>query len=250
MTTARLLPAAILLLVGFTPGPVLAQTPVASDSTPVVQPPNAFGTGTSIQTIPVVAMTPNAGASYLQNNSQHRYLVAGSGIFYGSVDVPSGSLVAGVELEACDGNASMSVGLQLLRCAAPGGVACTVMADVGTPLIGAPGCGLFAAPSILTPVIDNQNFRYVVVINITGANTTVSAGGVRIAWVRQVSPAPATASFADVPVGNPLHPFVEALVAAGITGGCGGGNYCPNSPLTRGQMAVFLAAALGLHWPN
>ena len=73
----------------------------------------------------------------------------------------------------------MSVGVQLLRCAAPGGVACTVMADVGTPLIGTPGCGLFAAPSIVTPVVDNQNFRYVVVINITGANTTVSAGGVQ-----------------------------------------------------------------------
>jgi S-layer homology domain len=66
----------------------------------------------------------------------------------------------------------------------------------------------------------------------------------------QVSPAPATATFADVPVGDPFHRFVEALVAAGITAGCGGGNYCPNAPITRGQMAVFLAAALGLHWPN
>ena len=55
---------------------------------------------------------------------------------------------------------------------------------------------------------------------------------------------------ADVPVGSPLHQFVEALFAAGITGGCGGGNYCPNAPITRGQMAVFLAVALGLHWPN
>ena len=67
---------------------------------------------------------------------------------------------------------------------------------------------------------------------------------------RTVSPAPGTASFADVPVDDPLHKFVEALVSAGITGGCGGGNYCPNAPITRGQMAVFLASALGLHWPN
>ena len=35
-----------------------------------------------------------------------------------------------------------------------------------------------------------------------------------------------------------------------ITGGCGGGNFCPNANLTRRQMAVFLAKALGLHWPN
>jgi hypothetical protein len=71
----------------------------------------------------------------------------------------------------------------------------------------------------------------------------------RIAWNRQVSPAPAVASFADVPIGHPFHQFVEALVAAGITAGCGGGNYCVNNPITRGEMAVFLAAALGLHWP-
>ncbi|MGH9380129.1 MAG: hypothetical protein ACRD2Z_05905 [Thermoanaerobaculia bacterium] len=31
--------------------------------------------------------------------------------------------------------------------------------------------------------------------------------------------------------------------------GCCGGNYCPNALVTRGQMAAFLAKALGLHWP-
>ena len=49
------------------------------------------------------------------------------------------------------------------------------------------------------------------------------------------------------------HPFfqhVEALATSGITAGCGGGNFCPDHPLTRGQMAVFLAKALGLHWPG
>ena len=83
---------------------------------------------------------------------------------------------------------------------------------------------------------------------VTGVTNNFQA--VRLYYKLQVSPAPATATFADVPVGSPLHAFVEALVSAGITGGCGGGNYCPNQPLTRGQMAVFLAAALGLHWPN
>jgi hypothetical protein len=72
---------------------------------------------------------------------------------------------------------------------------------------------------------------------------------VRIAWHRQVSPAPTSATFADVPVGHPFHQFVEALVASGITAGCGGGNFCVNNPISRGEMAVFLAAALGLHWP-
>jgi len=33
------------------------------------------------------------------------------------------------------------------------------------------------------------------------------------------------------------------IAQAGITGGCGGGNYCPGSPVTRAQMAVFLLKA-------
>ena len=74
--------------------------------------------------------------------------------------------------------------------------------------------------------------------------------GAAVRWSRTVSPAPATATFADVPTSSAIFQFVEALADAGITGGCGGGNYCPNNPVTRGQMAVFLSAALGLHWPN
>ena len=29
---------------------------------------------------------------------------------------------------------------------------------------------------------------------------------------------------------------------------CGGGNFCPDAPLTSGQMAVFLSLGLGLHF--
>ena len=70
----------------------------------------------------------------------------------------------------------------------------------------------------------------------------------RILWHRQVSPAPALATFNDVPTSHPFFQYIEALAASGITGGCGGGNYCPDNPLTRGQMAVFMSKALGLTW--
>ena len=73
--------------------------------------------------------------------------------------------------------------------------------------------------------------------------------GARILYRRQVSPAPSAATFNDVPTSHPFFQFVEALASSGITAGCGTGIYCPDSPLTRGQMAVFLAKALGLHWP-
>jgi hypothetical protein len=48
-----------------------------------------------------------------------------------------------------------------------------------------------------------------------------------------------------VPPSNVFHKYVEALAASGITGGCGGGNFCPDGPVTRAQMATFLAKALG-----
>jgi hypothetical protein len=43
--------------------------------------------------------------------------------------------------------------------------------------------------------------------------------------------------------GDVFRRFIEDFANQGITGGCGGGNYCPNAPVTRAQMAVFLVAA-------
>ena len=39
---------------------------------------------------------------------------------------------------------------------------------------------------------------------------------------------------------------IEAIAARGITNGCGARRYCPDEPVTRGQMASFLTAALEL----
>jgi S-layer homology domain len=50
--------------------------------------------------------------------------------------------------------------------------------------------------------------------------------------------------FNDVPASSPFCPFIEELARRGITGGCGGGNYCPSAPVTRQQMAVFLVKTL------
>ena len=47
--------------------------------------------------------------------------------------------------------------------------------------------------------------------------------------------------FLDVPcTGGIFDPWIEDLAARGITGGCGGGNYCPGNSVTRAQMAPFL----------
>ncbi len=56
-------------------------------------------------------------------------------------------------------------------------------------------------------------------------------------------PAATGTVFLDVPQGSFAAAFIEALAAEGITGGCGNGNYCPNTVITRDQMAVLLLRA-------
>ena len=47
-------------------------------------------------------------------------------------------------------------------------------------------------------------------------------------------------TFTDVPESHWASSYIETLFANGVTGGCGSGNYCPDSVVTRAQMAVFL----------
>jgi hypothetical protein len=59
-------------------------------------------------------------------------------------------------------------------------------------------------------------------------------------------PACTTPMFADLPASSPYCRWVEELARRGVVSGCGGGNYCPASPVTRGQMGVFITATFGL----
>jgi hypothetical protein len=85
-------------------------------------------------------------------------------------------------------------------------------------------------------------------VSVTGLGGGLGFGAVRVTWRRQIRDAPATPSFQDVPTSDQAFQFIEALKASGITAGCDATHYCPDQPLTRRQMAVFLAKGLGLHW--
>jgi S-layer homology domain len=52
--------------------------------------------------------------------------------------------------------------------------------------------------------------------------------------------------FADVPCSNAFAPWIEALYSRHIAAGCGGNNFCPTNPTTRGQMAPFLSNTFDL----
>jgi uncharacterized protein (DUF1800 family) len=75
----------------------------------------------------------------------------------------------------------------------------------------------------------NPGALYDVIVNNNGPASVLPKG-----WF---------ADFADVPQASPFHASVETIIRDGITSGCGGGNYCPSSSVTRAQMAVFLLRA-------
>jgi hypothetical protein len=54
-------------------------------------------------------------------------------------------------------------------------------------------------------------------------------------------PFPQTAYFTDVPTTHGFFKFIQKLRELGITTGCTATSYCPGNPITREQMAVFLA---------
>jgi len=60
------------------------------------------------------------------------------------------------------------------------------------------------------------------------------------------TPPNATGIFTDVPTSFWAANWIEQLAAEGITTGCGGGNYCPEAPVTRAEMAKFLVITFNL----
>jgi len=216
------------------------ETHVSEGSTP-----ESWGTQSeTLVVIPGLALIPRTSTMAYIGNGAGRECTAGTCLFIAPLQLPAGAQVVRIELDGCDTSGTESISVRFDYCPHPG--ACLIAAEIEP--VGSPGCGLFSAPVAQT--IDNANNVYMMSVNFNGNGSDLVVRTVRLAYKLQVSPPPASATFADVPTSHPFFQFVEALAASGITGGCGGGNFCPGDPLTRGQMAAFLAKALGLHWPQ
>jgi len=177
----------------------------------------------------------------------------GVAVLIAGLGIPSGSTVTRLEIEGClPTPPTPSFAAQIHSCPA-NSQTCTEKASV-TANGGLDAC--LTAIQTLTPgslVIDNLQASYFVTVTLENLSDPGGGPGfraVRIFYRRQVSPDPVLLqTFADVPASSDQHRYIEALAAAGITLGCGAGNFCPDNPVTRGQLAVLLARALGL-WPN
>jgi len=168
-----------------------------------------------------------------------RYAVSAPAVpvFESEIDIPASAVLDEIEFDYCDDRpaASEPIALQIL------GNGFSVELDS----VPCAGCGSAQATNIGST---NDYNKLIAVIQVGSpfGNSQARFQGVRFTYHLQVSPPPSTATFADVPTSDPGFAYIEALAASGITGGCGGGNFCPTSSVTRRQMAVFLAKALGL----
>ena len=167
------------------------------------------------------------------------------------IEAPEGARLLSFEFWAYDTSPTADMTFRIWEICQPYGTEdpdSTIVAESST--LGANGNSV-GSKTLGNLTVDNQNCVYTaqVVFPPIGESEILSLRKLRFSWARQVSPAPETASFGDVPTSHPFFQFVEALRKAGITLGCGGENFCPDAPLTRGQMAVFLSKALGLQWP-
>ncbi len=236
--------------------------------------PEHFGVGDGTMTIPARTFT---GLPWPDNNGFANYAYPGApgGLVTGRapLKLPNGSEVTQLCVVGFDDSPHGEVILQLVGQEYPriGTIASTpqrVLATANSGVVALPGMSTWCAP-LSAPVVvksfgdvDGNGVPGWTSYHVTGHLRWFTAGGVVpmigsirfgaavVVWRRSVSAAPAVASFSDVPISHPQFRYVEAMVASGITGGCGAGRYCPDTLVTRGQFAVFFSVALGLHYPN
>jgi len=183
-------------------------------------------------------------------NTAARYITSGFPYVEAAVHLPSGAFVYGIELEGCDLSIPGSIDFRLYALStSSGSETSTTLADFFTPDDQEGGCGYYYGNISFPFTVDNL-YTYLLQLTINPQDDSMRFSAVRFYYRLQMSPAPATATFGDVPTDYPYFRAIEALAASGITSGCGGGNFCPNQNITRGELAKFLANALGLHWPH
>jgi hypothetical protein len=217
-----------------------------------------YGTAdTIILQIPSAAFHPlygDAMSFYLSYNSYMRG--DNSGDFVAPLNLPNGALVNFLDLYYHDTDPGPTPALNDVYAKlweTGGDASLPSITEVATVSSSGSGGFGYSFKLINPPLqIDNRKRYHIQVYAAIGSalsSIDKSFGGVNVWYRLQMSPAPATATFGDVPTNFLYFRAIEALAASGITGGCGGGNFCPNQNVTRGEMAAFLARALGLHWP-
>lgn len=230
-------------------------TPAADEASP--NGVNNWGPDPIITWVPAASFTPRYTNAQWAYQAHHYYARTGGTnmAWEANVDLPNGAYLVGFRVYYYDNEAANGLSVHFVE----------FTYDPGTHTPGTNVVTSFVSEGASTNYRDtfaDANKRILLRDSTTGdtnhytlvvelpTSINVQFKGVRLWWLREPSPKPATATFSDVPTDHMFHQFVEALAASGITAGCASAplRFCPDDPVTRGQMAVFLSSALGLHW--
>ena len=169
--------------------------------------------------------------------------------FFATPQIPSGALLTYLELDFCDTDPDDDVILALYDCGFVGND-CQFLQNASS-IAALQSCGFESSDlSPLNFTVNNNSRQLLLLASLHGGTEATQFNGAYIGYRLQISPAPATPTFGDVPTTHLYFRAIEALAGSGITSGCGSGNFCPSQNVTRGEMAAFLARALGLHFAN
>jgi hypothetical protein len=184
-------------------------------------------------------------SSYSPSLGRYAVFATGGGAhFYANLDLPAGVVIDSIGLNSTSDTDSV-LGLALWQRDRHANM--TLLAGFSAP---AHDWQTDLYGPLAIPITDHIDKELVIDIEQGPSPNSQFFAWVEVHWHRTVSPPPAIARFNDVPTDHPFFQYIEALAAAGISAGCGGGNFCPDQPITRKQEAAFIAKALGLHWPN
>ena len=260
----------IVSLLALLPGTALAQDPNldgSSPSNPTQAAPGAapgvmgleqpMGSGTTRSTTWIAATKftgKQPSGPDLAYASQHFYTSPGStspAMYFAPLELEPGLLVDMMTCAFNDGSTANDLSFNLQKATIDFTTSSATWTSLGSgSSSGSDGIGYVNIDITPNETIQslgyNIVYQYVIRADIA---SDVSFAGCMVAWKRQVSPAPTSATFTDVPTSHPFFKFIQALYSSGITAGCSPTEYCPDQALTRGEMAVFLAAGLGLNYP-
>jgi hypothetical protein len=230
--------------------------------------PETFGTlQTTYVQVPANAFLPHRSDQTYQSDNfglGPRWPTGLAHDLVAPLHLPAGAKIVYLELDYVDSSATEAALGTLVVCtflgqdcvvhpaAGAGPADCLTPGFICSGIAAAPGLGSRSA-DLSDDDITVNNFvnSYSVLAELSEGDGTEKIAGMIVGYVLQVSPAPATPSFNDVPTGDFGYQYIEALALSGITGGCQASPplFCPDAFVTRRQMAVFLAKALGLQWP-
>ena len=242
----------------------MALTVVLQAVAPITLSVDAAGNGV-LQPNEIVVMAPtwaNTGGSAITLTGATSGFTGPAGAVYENPDAGASYGTIGV---AAQGTCAATGDCYLIRVSAPARPAThwdAAIDETVTPTAATRTWSLHVGDSFADVPATSPYYRFVETILHAGvtvgctptaycptASTTREVMAVFVLVAREApgyTPAPcgATPMFADVPVGGPFCPWIEELARRGVAAGCGGGNYCPASPVTRDQMAVFVLRTL------